>query len=163
MKIAFGSTMGVGKDTAVEYLISKYGGSRISFASPIYDIMKYAQNICGFKNEKDRKFLQIVGTEWARSKENDVWIRIALEKGSKEKGNVFISDLRFQNEFDALKLDNWLCVKLVKCDIKNTRVGSGKETHSSEGGLEDSSWDYVINNNGTIEEFFEKLDKLVSK
>ena len=36
IKIAFGYKMGVGKDEACSYLIKKYGGEKISFASPLY-------------------------------------------------------------------------------------------------------------------------------
>ena len=68
-KVAFGYKMGVGKDTAVDYLISRHGGKRISFADPIYNIMNYAQEVCGFEPEKDRYFLQLVGTDWARKKD----------------------------------------------------------------------------------------------
>ena len=32
MKIAFGYKMRSGKDTAVDYLITKYGGKKITFA-----------------------------------------------------------------------------------------------------------------------------------
>lgn len=39
MKIAFGCTMGSGKDTSVSYLIEKYGGIKLSFSEPIYHII----------------------------------------------------------------------------------------------------------------------------
>ena len=50
--------MGCGKDTATSYLIAKYGGVRMTFADPIYAIQKYAQDVCGFRNTKDRQFLR---------------------------------------------------------------------------------------------------------
>jgi hypothetical protein len=61
-RFGFGFEARVGKDTAVEYLIKKHGGVRISFASPIYDILEYAQNVCGFEKVKDREFLQQIRT-----------------------------------------------------------------------------------------------------
>ena len=79
MKIAFGGKMGTGKDTCVNYLIKKYGGVKISFSDSIYDILYYAQNVCGFKKEKDRKFLQWIGTEWAREKNPNIWIELTLK------------------------------------------------------------------------------------
>ena len=63
IKIAFGYKMGVGKDEACSYLIKKYGGEKISFASPLYDIQHHAQRVCGFEEEKDRQFLQFIGTQ----------------------------------------------------------------------------------------------------
>ena len=164
MKIAFGYKMGVGKDTAVEYLINKYGGKQISFASPIYDILNYAQNRCGFKKEKDRQFLQYIGTEWARKKEENIWVRLALESIS-ENTNNFLSDVRFKNELDALKNDNWICIKINKEKVEKNREGTGNTKHSSETELDcvpDDYWDYIINNNGSIEDFYKQLDNIVS-
>ena len=73
-KIAFGGKMGVGKDFAVEYLRNRYSGNKLSFAKPIYDILNFAQKTCGFREEKDRQFLQFIGTEWARQKNPDIWV-----------------------------------------------------------------------------------------
>lgn len=164
MKIAFGYRMGAGKDEAVSYLLSSHGGTRVAFATPLYDIQEYAQRMCGFKIEKDRWFLQWVGTEWARNADPDVWVR-ALLGSIPETGNVFLSDLRFYNEFAALKADGWTCVKLIRTSSLE-RVGTGSNGHRSEQELDsmsDTAWDHVIENNGTLEEFYDRLDILVSK
>ena len=163
MKIAFGYKMGVGKDTAVEYLIKKYGGKQISFASPIYDILNYAQNRCGFKKEKDRQFLQYVGTEWARKKEENIWVRLALESTTDDTNN-FLSDVRFKNELNALKKNNWICVKINRDVIEKNREGTGNNKHSSETELDsvsDENWDYVIYNNGSIKDFYQNIDNII--
>lgn len=68
MKIAFGYKMSSGKDTSVDYLIKKYGGEKISFSKFLYNIMYYVQDLCGLEKEKDRHFLQLIGTEWGRKK-----------------------------------------------------------------------------------------------
>jgi hypothetical protein len=162
MKIAFGYKMGSGKDTSVEYMIGKFGGQKISFADPIYSIMTYAQKTCGFANEKDRKFLQWIGTEWGREKNSNIWIDIALGRSSTNE-NCFISDLRFQNEFDALKENGWTCVKLKREYDNISIAGTGIITHISENELDnidDFKWDYIIENNGTFNDLYKKLDKL---
>ena len=41
MKIAFGYKMGVGKDTACQYLRSKYKGQIIGFADTLYNILHH--------------------------------------------------------------------------------------------------------------------------
>jgi hypothetical protein len=162
MKIAFGYRMGVGKDTAVNYLIQKHGGTRVSFAGPIYDILAYAQKRCGFTPHKDRQFLQYIGAEWGRRQDPDIWVKLALEASAETQGNVFISDLRFPNEFEALKRDGWICVKLIRTDPED-RVGTGTATHISEtalDGVPDEEWDYVIANDGTLEEFEAKIKQI---
>lgn len=163
IKIAFGYKMGVGKDEACSYLCNKYGGEKISFASPIYDIQRYAQLRCGFSNTKDRQFLQYIGTEWGRKKDPNVWIRLAINDSPKE-GNIFLSDLRFQNEFYSLKKEGWICVKIVRSSVDlEERRGSGCISHESETSLDsikENEWDYVIKNNETIENFYNELDTL---
>jgi len=162
-KIAFGGKMGVGKDFAVEYLINKYSGSKLSFAKPLYDILRFAQETCGFEQEKDRQFLQFVGTEWARTKNPDIWIE-KLHKSTIPNQNCFISDLRFPNEFYSLKKHGWICVKIIRKHQEN-REGTGSINHSSESLLEsinNTEWDYIIENNGTSHEFYKKLDEIIS-
>ena len=153
-RIAFGYKMRCGKDTAVEYLVNKYGGTRISFADPLYEILHYAQDVCGFESGKDRKFLQFIGTEWAREKNNNVWIDILVKKSRETKGNVYVSDVRFRNEFDAMRKNNFVLVKV-------NRGGVEVNNHSSEielDGVPDYDWDFVLDNDGTLEEFYSKID-----
>lgn len=165
MKIAFGYKMGAGKDEAVSYLINKFGGTKVSFSDPLYNIMYYAQDICGFPHEKDRKFLQYIGTEWARNKNKNVWVNILTNKHYPENKHFYIADLRFPNEYESLKKTGWTCVKIVRSHQED-RKGTGSHYHSSEtalDGLLDENWDYVIYNTGTLQEFYSKLDYLVSK
>lgn len=62
---------------------------------------------------------------------------------------MYISDLRFTNEFIALKDENWICIRLIrdKIDINIERIkGTGSETHSSENGIDYDKFicDHVI-------------------
>jgi hypothetical protein len=161
MKIAFGYKMGVGKDEACSYLQKKYGGHIISFAQPLYSIQTYAQKICGFPIEKDRKLLQFIGTEWARKKDPDVWIRLALQNMPKNE-NIFLSDLRFPNELEYLKKEGWVCIK-IKRSLQHNRKGTGSISHESETLLDnilDSEWDFVLDNNKNLTEFHMNLTTL---
>jgi hypothetical protein len=161
IKLAFAGKMGSGKDTAVKYLINNYKGKKFSFAEPIYDILYYSQKICGFPIEKDRKFLQMVGSDWAREKDVNVWINILLNKTNNNLHNYYISDLRFDTEFEALRKNGWICIKIINKNTEINREGTGKKNHISETSLDiidDCEWDYIIENNDTIENFYKKLD-----
>ena len=164
MKIAFGSKMGVGKDEAYRYINSKTGSVKnIKFADSIYNILHYAQHICKFDKEKDRQFLQIVG-DWARNKDPSVWINLAMAE-QKNNEHCIITDLRYKNEFNALKQDGWILVKIIRNTIENNRTGNGCLTHSSENDLDDidnKQWDYIIYNNNSLDEFHNKLNNLIS-
>lgn len=152
--------MGSGKDTCVDYLVSKYPDyTRISFAGALYDILEYAQEKCGFEKKKDRKFLQFVGTDWGRTIDNNVWINIVLNK--EISGIGLISDIRFKNELDALKENGWVCVKVIRNDIDKNRCGTGSSSHESEVDIENKYWDYIIDNNSSFEELNCQIDKII--
>lgn len=165
LKIAFGGNMGSGKDTCVDYLCTKYPEhTRISFAGALYDILSYAQEKCGFEKNKDRKFLQFIGTEWARNIDKNVWINIVLCKDI--EGIGLLSDIRFPNEFNALKNNGWICIKVTRNNIDKNRVGNGDNTHSSElsiNDIKDEDWDFILDNNSTKEELYKRIDKIITK
>ena len=166
MKIAFAGKMGVGKDTAYEYIAGKYDKpiTNIKFAQGIYDILKYSQTICNFTHVKDRRFLQLVG-DWARDNDPNVWVNLALQKAS-ETDHCIITDLRYLNEFKKLKDNGWMCIKIVRSDIQENRKGTGTTTHSSETSIDlicDESWDYVIENNNNIDHFYKNIDYVLNE
>lgn len=165
MKIAFGYKMGTGKDACVKYLLNNYGGEKIYFAKPIYDILYYAQKLCGLNIEKDRKFLQFIGTNWGREKDPDMWVNLVL-KDLPNSENIYCSDVRFLNEFRNLKNKGWIMIKVNRNTefIHSNRIGTGKETHISEHELDtlpDSEWDFILDNNSTLENLYIKLDGIV--
>ena len=156
IRIAFGHQARTGKDTACEYLQKKYGGEISHFSDPLYDILNYAQLVCEFPMKKDREFLQWVGTEWARKKDPDVWVNYFI-KNLDRTCNNFVADIRFPNELSTLKNEGFVCVKIVRNDVEQL-------SHISELILsEHDGWDYTIENNGSIEEFHQKLDQLISQ
>jgi hypothetical protein len=160
VKIAFGYKRGVGKDTSCDYLIKKYGGEKLSFAQPLYKILHFAQTVCSFEQTKDRKFLQFIGTEWARSINNDVWVNLLVEQTKKYKDNrnIFVSDLRFQNEFKALKDHGFICVHLKSLKDSPTE---GYNNHSSDMDLDNfDGWDYTIENYSSLEYLYHQLSLL---
>lgn len=162
MRVAFGHRRRAGKDTSCDYLIRRYGGIKMAFATPLYKILEYSQQVCGFAPGKHRKFLQFVGTEWARGQNENVWIDLLLSKlpehgcgAIAEGGNVFVCDLRFKNEFAELKRCGFTCVKI------NRNVGSEVDDHQSDHDLDDCEWDAVLQNNGTVENLYQQLEDLV--
>lgn len=157
IKIAFGYKQRVGKDTACDYLTKHYGGIKLSFSEPLYCILNFAQNICGFDQSKDRRFLQFVGTEWARTINDKVWIELMIEKiKDNVDQNIFISDLRFKNEAKVLKDLGFVCV-----EIRNKNVLDDYSDHNSNKDLDGfDGWDYTITNFNTIKNFYDQLDQL---
>lgn len=162
VKIAFGYKRRAGKDTSCDYLIQKYGGVKLSFAEPLYKILNFAQNVCDFEVVKDRKFLQFIGTEWARSIKDTVWTDILIAKvKAQPHQNIFISNLRFKNEFKALRDNDF---KLVHIKSLNVDSLDGYTNHQSDIDLDNCcDWDYTIENYGDIEHLYHELEKVYHK
>lgn len=171
MKIAFGGKMGVGKDTAVNYLIDKFGKENcvhVSFAEPLYDIMKYVHKTAGVKHTKDRKLLQIIGTEWGRSKDENIWVKHLLNRVKHNSSEyILLSDIRYKNELEALKNDGWICVKIIRNNVNKTKRRQGGDIkHSSELSLDnisDDMWNFIITNDRSPSKFYNQLDNLFEK
>ena len=161
VKIAFGYKRRVGKDTSCDYLIKKYGGIKLSFAEPLYNILHFAQGICGFEQTKDRKFLQFIGTEWARTINKDIWAELLSNKVKNRENNdcnIFVSDLRFKNEFKILKDLGFICVKI---ENKNLNHLDGYTNHQSDEDLDNfNGWDFTINNFESLNNLYGQLDRL---
>jgi hypothetical protein len=128
-----------------------------------------------------REALQTLGDQWGRGYCKDLWAKYAIRnawsitacqyKYSSEKGidqsqsgpeNVVITDVRYLNEFQALKNSN---IKIIRCKRNVPKLGV-VPNHPSEVGLlhlPDSEFDYVIENNGTIQDMWDKLDNIFSR
>lgn len=174
MLIGFGYAARVGKDTACDYLCETHRFHRWSFAC----ILKIAAGqIFGlsenqlYGSEKEvvdprwgmspREILQKLGTDCLRNTfGKDVWVK-ALETDLESYGytRACISDVRFQEEFDWVKSKGGICVKIER----DTGVKISGADHESENALtHETRWDYVISNNGSFEDFYKKLDRLVA-
>lgn len=68
---------------------------------------------------------------------------------------LFISDLRFPNEAEAIKKKGGILV-----NIKNSR---GKENKSDKFLDNYTGWDYEIENEGTLNEYYGKLENLLQQ
>ena len=162
MKIGFIGQMRAGKDTAANYL-SEVGSHILKFADPLYEIQDFAQNLTGFPKIKDRQMLQWLGTEWGRQRDPDIWVKVLERKLKGLSGNIFVTDVRFKNEVVMLKNNKFKIVLIQATDEIRINRGATNEVHKSEEFSKTfEDFDYRIENNGTLEEFYQKLDLLRS-
>lgn len=168
MKIlAFTGPMGSGKSTAVRLITRMHSGLElVKFAQPLYDIQEYIYDRIGrvyTRPEdfvKDRKLLQFLGTEWGRSLSPSLWIDLWKKEVSKVKHlrlkNYLIvnDDLRFDNEAEAVKSLGGIIVKLQTSKNRIEKINTG---HASESGVDFKYVDYLINNDGDIDDLQTEL------
>lgn len=164
LRIAFAAKQRSGKDTAAEYILQKFPGQIIKFADPLYALMDYTQEFLGLEKEKDRRFLQLIGTDWGRAKNPNIWVDKLFSSLPKTKKSLLITDARFMNEFERCKEEGFILVKInTTAEVRMSR-GSDSTFHPSEVDMDEyTKYDYEISNNGSLEDFHAQLDDLIRK
>lgn len=174
--IGFNGGMGVGKSTAIEFL--RASGdivSLVKFAQPLYDMQEYIYSRISSVYYlpstfvKDRKLLQWLGTDWGRTTiRESIWVdlwKAEVRRIEKLYGGLIVcDDVRFDNEADAVHSIGGTVVQIV-ADNAQGRIttANGIQNHSSESGINPRSVDFIIQNNGTLEEFKMSLCELVKQ
>jgi len=105
-----------------------------------------------------RRILQWWGTEYRRSQDADYWTKAwsrKVEQLDLKKSHVLVDDVRFMNELIAIKAHDGLIIKIERPGF------DGANNHASETSLDDyDDWSQVIVNDGTLDEFKQKVTAL---
>ena len=162
-----------GKDTVADHLVNVYGFSQKSFAAKMKEAMYilnpiihsdsigpiryqglvdvYGLDVVKDKYPEARRLLQVFGTEVGRSMfGSDFWVNLTLDEA--HSFHTVISDVRFKNEADAIRLQGGQIWRVNRDGI--SPVGG----HSSEVDLDDYEFDKVLNNNETIADLHKLID-----
>ena len=176
-----------GKDTLADYLCENHGYTKYAFAGPLKkacaEIFMFDDSqVDGINKETPdpkwnglsaRTVFQIFGTEMFRQKlgdffpeldniKNNFWTyRFEMWynnfKKNNPNGKVVVSDARFPNEAEIIR-------KLGGSVIKIHRdTGMAQDNHSSEKNIDLIKGDIEITNDGTIEEYFGKVEQIFGK
>lgn len=120
------------------------------------------------KKSTIRDVMQVLGTDLLRQGFNNN-IHIAMTLGTmKENKNYIITDTRFKNELKAVKDRGGITIRVDRPRIVGIRFilkdGAYKDEiikeHESETSLDNATFDYYINNNGSLEELIEEVVKI---
>lgn len=173
MRIALSGLKRSGKDTIGSYLIQNYGCKRFAFADEVKRLAKELFPEEFVQNDKPVDLLQWLGNTM-RQRNPDVWINMLTTKILLTKDpvpNLVVTDVRYPNEVQALKNLGFTIVKVqvpVEVSIercKATEVNFTEELllHESEQLAQSNEqyYDYVIENTGTLEELYKKVDEMV--
>jgi hypothetical protein len=171
-----------GKDSVSDYIVKKYGFQKEALAKPLKDATKILfgftdeqlytdkkEEVDPYWNIKPRAVLQYFGTEVMRKDINRImphindnfWIDriIKIYDDSKlynANANIIVSDCRFINEKNAIKNKNGIIIKVVRPSIETN------DTHESEIQIDMiNDYDYVIINDGTLNELDKKIDSIM--
>ena len=163
-----------GKDTLGDYLCTYYYYRHMSFADPLKLSLKHmfgysdAQLYGDKKEEIDnrwgtspRQMMQHFGTDICRNTIKDsFWIDRFKQIYNKlnDDTKVVISDVRFQNEIDAIHELGGIVIKVERATILNDL-----SNHESESGIDKlENIDHIFENNGTIDDLYKKFENLLN-
>lgn len=106
-----------------------------------------------FKNLMSvREFLQKLGTEGLRNNlHENVWVNALFSEFDPASSKWLITDVRFQNEADAIKKLGGIVVRIDR--------GMDTGTHPSETSLDDYKFDYTITNKGSLNDLVKEVAK----
>lgn len=171
-KIAFTGKMRSGKDYLARYMRNKHFYKRFAFGDEIRRVTKELYPEQFADGAKPRSLLQEFG-EMAREHDRDVWVKAlfrSMEENSHDifDGRVVVTDLRQPHEFDALRRNGFVIVKVEADDevrLERMRQAGDRFTeemlnHPTESYIDGFAADYVITNNGDSDAIAE-IEKII--
>lgn len=110
-----------------------------------------------YKLMKVRDFLQKLGTEAIRDVlHNDTWAN-ALMVDYKIESNWVVTDTRFHNEAQAIRDFGGVVVRINRDGVKPVNA------HPSEVALDNFEFDYILENNGSLEDLKRSVTFMLKK
>lgn len=98
---------------------------------------------------------------WGRAQSPDYW----LEKIIAQEGDIIVTDVRIPHEYEVFKKAGALAIRMEA--TRETRASRGNlvgEDDITEIGLDNiTEWDYVIENNGSIEELRKQVYAIIKE
>ena len=150
---------GSGKDTVADIILQQYPGFKRAMAKPIKGAFKAVfgfdpdqlprdskeKQIPGF-DFSARKAMQTLGTEWGRTLDKNLWLKLAHENYKfclRKSGYLIIPDIRFDNEAEWVRAKGGLLIHVERPNVQEV------ESHASELGTGIPP-DITIHNTGSI-------------
>lgn len=165
-----------GKDTAARYLAAQWCLYSYAFADPIKAAIAQLFNLTQEHIEGNlkevllpgigkspRQLMQLLGTEWGREQVHpELWLLLAAQNIAYQQevdqshyNGVVIRDVRFENEADWIRRQGGHVVQILRPDAHSVSA------HSSESGIAIHDNDFVVHNEGTVEDFQRQLGRMM--
>lgn len=182
--VGFAGCMHSGKDTAAGYLKDSiiqlmgatYKVTTLALAQPIkqfaMDYLGLNKHQCYDQEGKaeyntfwgmtNREILQKIGTDAMRNGFHpDVWVKITelrIKKSIKEGSFWIVTDVRFPNECEMIRRCGGIVVSMMRPSVEPTVPLD--QVHPSELKLHSDMIDYLLRNDGTLDDLKQNVDLL---
>lgn len=156
-----------GKDTLANFMREEYtkNGKKVLTIHYADCVKFYARQYYRWNGEKDeagRGLLQHLGTDRVRAKFPNYWADLVGQFLSAIDGDfdyVLIPDLRFYNEYKRVAKFNKNCITIRVNRLNrdgtymlNSAMTEEQHKHPSECSLDDFSFDYMVDNSGSLDD-----------
>jgi Fe-S cluster assembly ATPase SufC len=174
MIIALTGYKGSGKSTAAKFINEEFGFERVNFKDALIREMKVdlkdtlealsqchsmtLEQLFETKPLVMRQLMQNYGTEIVRNKlGKDYWVnQYSKTLANMEGKNIVTDDVRFQNEYDAVKLLGGIIVRVVQDGI------SGGGSHQSESEQDSFEADFtIVAQKGSHESIYNQIRQII--
>lgn len=109
-----------------------------------------------------RQLLIDIGSKMGRSYNENIWIDAfdhTFEKACNKNKSVIVTDVRFRNEFDHLKNNSFIQIKLLR--DSQLKINDASETNQDT--IKDSEFDFIICNNGSLDDLRREVINVISQ
>ena len=175
--IGISGKLGSGKDTSCDILIQQFPYlSRYAFADRLKEVVSTLTRINrDYLNDQEGKriipigfdkscgqLLQIIGEGLCDKISPDLWVNCLLQDTKRDHA-IVITDTRKIIEANAIKKKCGLLIRINgdPADIRKLNKSNRDLNHSTEIELDDYQFDYIIENNGTIDDLKNKLNFII--
>lgn len=173
--IGISGRAGAGKDEAAKYLAHKYGLYHEAFANVLKTVVAamagepvsyyhepaMKDSFCAALGMTRRKALQTLGSEAVKPHfGEDFWVRRLLaDWDTSGRPPAVISDVRFDVEARGIRQRGGVIIRIERA---GQLLGGEAAQHSSEAGVSPHLVDFVIQNNGSLQDLHTALDELMA-
>lgn len=160
---------GSGKDTVGDWFVKNYGFKRYAMASAL----KAGMAAMGFPEPADRDMkeqpipgfdftwreaAQKLGTEWGRSLDPNIWVKVAKAQIGNLGDSVVITDIRFENEAAMIRRMGGTLLFILG---RQADLGYSRNHESEAGILFYPGQDVAIDNRGDMQNLYEQLEEFM--
>jgi len=115
--------------------------------------VKYAIRVHDRLQNGDCAYDQKFGLRWHAKFEGETWVR--------PKKDVIISDTRFMNELFIIRAHGGKAIRITRPGVEVPAWAHPSETEQM--GIPDSEFDYIIRNDGTLDDLLVKTREMIEK
>ena len=155
--------MQVGKTTAADHLVLRHGFSKYALADPIKQIARRDFDWDGEKDDRGRRLLQEIGTV-GRNYDGDLWLRRLAERLEDDAPpRAVVDDVRLAREVAFLEALGFTIARIERPAHRIAAATSDdRARHETETELDGVAFDVTLDNSGTFDELFARLDRIVA-